>query len=211
MASVNDLTSAATAGARPGLSGIGSTELAALITAASEAITKWLGYPLYRRTAVTETCIGGAQRLFLKAGAIQSLTSVVCFGDTWDADDYALEDDIKGVIRSNVSAFPFTGRRGPGVSEAPLFRDDTGDIIVIHSCGWVTPGQVALDGALTRDLPQALEEACILTLLAWPRGRDVNVVSESLGDGSRSYGSGTKSLVPLAARTMISEYRKHVR
>ncbi len=210
MATAKDLTTTATAGARPGLTGIGSTELAALITAASEAIADHLGYQLHRRTGVVETCVGGGRRLFLKAGAIQSIASLVCYEDTWDTGDYALEDDIKGVIRSNARPFPFTGRRGPGVSEAPLFRDDTGDITVTLACGWITPGQVALDGSLTRDLPQVLEEACILALRGWVRS-DPNITSQAVGDASIGYGAAGRQSLPLVVAGLLKRYRKHAR
>lgn len=154
-------------------------------------------------------------RLFLQAGAIHEVDSITCYGEEREASTYRVEDSIKGILLAYRTPWPFTGQTAGGVSEAPTFREDTGDIVATFSAGWVTPGQVALDGELVRDLPQVFEEACITTVTAWYRekGKNPNVASQSTGNASISFASGGtgRDALPLAARTMVGRYRKHVR
>lgn len=216
MASEVDLTTAAAAAARLGISA-SDAALPGLITAASEALANHLGYQLQRRTGAEETCTGGGMRLFLRAGAIQSITSIACYGAERDADTYTLEDDVKGIILSYREQWPFTGRSGGGVSQAPTFRENTGDIVVTFTAGWVTPGQVALNGALTRTLPQSLEEACLVVVTAWYReaGKNPNVTSMTTGNASIGFGGdsirGGRAALPLNAKALSARYRKNVR
>jgi hypothetical protein len=217
MAAEEDLTTAAAAAARLGVSS-GDAALPGLITAASEALADWLGFPLHRRTGLQETCAGGGQRLFLRAGAVQSITSITCYGTTREASTYRLEDDgLKGVVLALRTPWPFTGKTGGGVSQAATFREDTGDITVSFTAGWVTPGQVALNGALTRDLPAVFEQACITAVTAWysEKGLNPNITSQTVGNASIGFGGdsirGGRAALPLNALQLVRRYRKHVR
>lgn len=216
MAAEQDLTTAATAAGRLGISDADES-LPALITAASEALADWVGYTLYRQTGVEETCPGGGRRLFLAAGAVQSITSITSYETARDADSYRLEDGVKGIILALGQPWAFTGRTGGGVSQAQTFREDTGDIIVTFTCGWVTPGQVALDGTKTRDLPEVIEQAALEVVTAWYRrkGQDSGITSMSTGDASVDWGGdslqGGRAPLPLSARALLKRYRKHVR
>jgi hypothetical protein len=210
MASEEDLTTAAVAATRLGLAA-DDAGLPGLITAASEALANVVGYPLHLREELVESCVGGGQRLFLKAGAIRVVDMVVCYGAEREPSTFTVEDEVKGVLLSFRGPWPFTGRTGGGVSEGPVFREDTGDVLVSFSAGWVTPGQAALDGTLTRDLPALMEEACLLTLQAWPRAGNPNIRSRATGNASVSYGDGVDRGVPPAARALVARYVKHVR
>lgn len=216
MASEVDLTTAEAAAARLGISA-GDAALPGLITAASELLANHLGYQLHRRTGIEEACRGGGMRLFLKAGAVQSIASITCYGQVRDVATYVLEDDVKGVVLAYSIPWPFTGRTGGGVAEAPTFRENTGNIVVSFTAGWVTPGQVALNGALTRTLPQSLEEACLVVVTAWYReaGKNPNVTSMTTGNASIGFGGdsirGGRAALPLNAQAMVARYRKHVR
>ncbi|WP_224364222.1 hypothetical protein [Hyalangium versicolor] len=212
MPSLLDLTTVAKAANRLDV-GAEEGELPDLVTAASEALADWLGYPLHRREGVVETCAGGAQRLFLRSGAVQAVASVSVFGQQRPTNTYRLEDGVKGILLSLREPWPFTGRTGGGVSQSPLQREDTGEIAVTFSAGWVTPGQVELESTRVRDLPQVLEQAALLTVTAWYRrkGDDPDEVSVSLGDASTSYGSGRAAALPTSARALVARYRKHGR
>jgi hypothetical protein len=212
MAAEEDLTTAATAAARLGVSAADSA-LPGLVTAASVALADWVGYPLHRRTGVEETCQGGAWRLFLRAGAVQSVISISCYGSERAADSYRLEDGVKGIILALGEPWPFTGRTGGGVAQAPTFREDTGDIAATITCGWVTPGQVALNGALMRDLPHPVEQAALEVVTAWysGKGRDSRIASMSTGAASVSWAGGEAAPLPMAAKALLKRYRKHVR
>jgi hypothetical protein len=214
MASAVDLTTAATAAARLGVAA-GDAALPGLITASSEAIAEAMGYPLLRRAGVAETVRGGGMRLKLAAGAVQSITSISCYGAEREVGTYTLEDGIKGIVLAFSQPWPFTGRTGGGVSQAPTFREDTGNITVTVTAGWVTPGQVVLDATKTRDLPHSIEQACIIVVTAWylERGKNPNVTSQSTGNAAISFdaGHGGRVALPLNALQLLRRYRKHVR
>jgi len=193
-----------------------------IITAASELLADWVGYPVHRRTGVVETCAGGASRLFLRSGSVRSVASITVFGAEREPSTWVVEDAVKGIILARREPWPFTGRTGGGVSEAPMYREDTGDIVVTFDAGWVTPGQVELAKAenpastLKSDLPAAFRQAALTTLTALflDSGQHPNVTSMSLGGASIGFADSTQGgrpAVPLAARTMVARYRKHGR
>jgi hypothetical protein len=197
--------------------------LAELITTASELLADWVGYPLHRRTGVVETCAGGAPRLFLRSGGVRSVASVTVFGRERAASTWVVEDAVKGILLARGEPWPFTGRTGGGVSQAPMYREDTGDIIVTFDVGWVTPGQVELAKAedststLKSDVPASLQQAALTTLTALflDAGQNPNATSMSLGSGSIGFGAdsirGGRPAIPLNARAMVARYRKHSR
>jgi hypothetical protein len=121
------------------------------------------------------------------------------------------------VVLALRQPWAFTGRTGGGVSQAPTFREDTGDIVVTFTAGWVTPGQVALDGTKTRDLPATLEQACLTVVTAWytEKGQNPNITSQSVGNASIGFGGdslrGGRAALPLNAQQLARRYRKHVR
>ena len=79
MPSALDLTLAATAADELGVAS--SSSLESLITRASVAVASYLGYPLQRREALTESVASqGGPYLFLRAGAIQSVASRTSYG-----------------------------------------------------------------------------------------------------------------------------------
>lgn len=214
MASEVDLTTVATAAEALRVPS-GTPDLARLITTASELLATWVGYPLHRRLGVVETCAGGAPRLFLRSGAVRSVASVMVFGEERPADTWVVEDAVKGVLLARGCTWPFTGRTGGGVSQAPVFREDTGDIAVTFDAGWVTPGQVVLAQAatpptnLTRDLPMAFEQACLVTLTAMLQGagQNPNVSALSLGSGSLTFRDSAEAALPTQARSLVARYR----
>lgn len=193
--------------------------LAELITTASELLADWVGYPVHRRTGVVETCAGGAPHLFLRSGGVRSVASVTVFGRERDASTWVVEDAVKGILRARGEPWPFTGRTGGGVSQAPMYREDTGDIAVTFDAGWVTPGQVELAKAedatstLTSDLPASFQQAALVavTALFQGAGQNPNVQAMSLGSGSLTFRDSAEASLPTLVRSLVKRYRKHSR
>ncbi|MFY0567069.1 hypothetical protein ACN28E_24970 [Archangium lansingense] len=196
-----------------------SAGLADLITTASELLAEWVGYPLHLRTGVVETCAGGAPHLFLRSGGVRSVASITVFGVARAPSTWVVEDAVKGILRAQGEPWPFTGRTGGGVSQAPMYREDTGDIIVTFDAGWVTPGQVELAKAadpastLTSDLPAAFQQAALVavTALFQGSGQNPNVQALSLGSGSITFRDSAEASLPTLARSLVRRYRKHSR
>lgn len=217
MPNAKDMTTAATAAGRVGASAE-DAELAALITAASSALSTYLGYPVERREAVEETVPAqGGRYLWLESGALQSVAAVKVGGAEVDASLYAV-DGRDGARKGRLVArgsyrFPFTGRWTEGVSATPFQALDTGEVTVTFSSGWKTPGQVALGTYPSSDLPEELEQACLEVVSAWwaRRGQDAAITSLATGDASVSWGGspeGGRVPLPLSARALAAPYRR---
>ncbi|MFP2897565.1 hypothetical protein [Corallococcus sp. 4LFB] len=195
------------------------TTLAFLLTAASEALANYVGYPLHRRTGVVESVASqGGRYLFLAAGAVREVERVEVCGVEVPAVHYALEVGTSGVSMGRVvsrgAPWPFTGEYSPGVSPTPQQAVDTGEVLVTFTSGWVTPGQAALDPALTVDLPTVIQLAARIVVTAYSHrdGMDWDVTSESIGGTSIGYGAdsmrGGRPAIPLAALALVDRYRK---
>lgn len=199
-------------------------QLPALITAASRALSSWMGYEAHLREAVEETVPSeGGLRLFLRAGAVRRLVRITVNGTEVPASDYVLESPKLGRILRRSCRWPFTGEWTEGVAPMPHTSHDTGAIVVTYDAGWRTPGQVALaletdpSSTLESDLPAELEEALLFTVTGWYRrlGMDLDVTTKSLGGASVSWGAdslrGGKPSIPLMAEQLAAPYRKSIR
>jgi hypothetical protein len=223
MPSELDMTTAARAAARLSVSA-SEAELPVLITAASSALARYLGYPAHRRVGAVETVPGlGGVHLFLRAGAVQAIASITVNGTTLESTRYALDGEqgarMGRLVARQGYRWPFTGEASGGVSSTPYYSYDTGEIECTFTAGWVTPGQVALAAAespprtLTSDMPAELEQAVLEVVTAWHsgKGRDTRVASMSTGDASVSWGGGELPPLPAMARLLAEPYRKPVR
>ncbi|WNG57392.1 hypothetical protein F0U59_23465 [Archangium gephyra] len=196
-----------------------TTGLAELITTASELLADHVGYPVHRRLGVVETCAGGAPHLFLRSGGVRSVSSVTVFGEERAASTWVVDDAVKGILLARGAPWPFTGRTGGGVSQAPMYREDTGEIVVTFDAGWVTPGQVELAKAedpastLESDLPAVFQQAALVavTALFQGSGQNPNVQAMSLGSGSITFRDSAEASLPTLARSLVRRYRKHAR
>jgi hypothetical protein len=213
-----DMTTAAVAGGRVGVSSSDAT-LQALITAASSALAQYLGYTAQRREGVQETAPArGGRYLWLESGAIQSVTSISVGGTTVDASLYALDGEDgkrKGrLVARGTYSWPFTGTWTGGISSSPYSAHDTGTVLVTFTSGWKTPGQVALTTYVSSDMPEELEQACLEVVTAWwaRNGQDAGITSISTGDASVGWGGdslqGGRMPLPLSARLLAAPYRK---
>lgn len=219
MPSPYDLTTLEAAATRLKVS-TADVELPSLITAASRAVSRHVGYELHRREGLTESVAGhGGRYLFLRAGAVQSVQRVEECGAEVPPDAYRLESPLMGRIARRRGCWPFTGRTSGGISNTPLQAEATGELVVTYTAGWVTPGQVALareaDAAstLVSDLEPDIAEAALITVTAWYRrkGRDADVASVGLGDSSQSFAGTGPLAVPTLAQGLLAPYRKPTR
>lgn len=185
-----------------------------LLTAASEFLAAWVGYPLHRRLGVVESVVGsGGPYLWLRAGAVRQVHQVEVRGVVRPPSTYALESALLGRLVARGEPWPFTGRYSGGVSSTPLYAEDTGEVLVTLDAGWVTPGQAALDSSLVVDLPASLQLAAVevVTAAASRDGQSGDVVSESIGNASVSYAAGEgggRMALPLSARQLAAPYRR---
>lgn len=215
MAVARDLTTTTTVAAQLGVSAA-DARLPHLITTASERLAAWLGYAVERRTITDEDCTGGGPLLKL-AAPVQAITTVKEYETTLAATDYVLEADARsklGWIRRRNGRWLATGRASGGASDAVLYREPTGDLLVTYTAGWWTPGQEALSLG-TRDMPAALEEACLLfveTILK-RRGQDGAVTSMSSGMAAVSFAveEGGRAGIPRAVLDVAGPYRMYQR
>ncbi|WP_426750180.1 hypothetical protein [Myxococcus sp. Y35] len=188
--------------------------LGLFITAASEAVAAYVGYPLHRRLGVVESVAStGGPYLWLAGGAVRQVVRVEVRGVELDAESYALESALMGRLVARSSRWPFTGTWSAGVSPTPLEARDTGEVVVTYDAGWVTPGQAALDGTLQVDLPAAIQLAGVEAVMAALSrdGKPGDVASENIGGTSMSYFAGEgggRAALPSTARQMLTPYRR---
>ncbi|GHG79669.1 hypothetical protein [Comamonas sp. JC664] len=191
--------------------------LGLFITAISESLAAYVGYPLLRRQGVVETVAGtGAPHLWLSGGAVRQVVRVEVRGVELEPDAYALESSLMGRLVARRHRWPFTGTWSPGVSSTPMEAQDTGEVRVTYDAGWVTPGQAALDETLVVDLPASIQlaavEACTAALSR--DGKPGDVASESIGGTSMSYFAGPdggRVAFPATALQLLGPYRKRRR
>ncbi|WAM28514.1 hypothetical protein [Myxococcus sp. NMCA1] len=194
--------------------GVETERLALFITAASEAVASYVGYPLHRRLGMVESVAGtGGPYLWLAGGAVRQVVRVDVRGVEVDAASYAVESALMGRLVARSSRWPFTGSWTTGVSSTPLEARDTGEVVVTYDAGWVTPGQAALDSSLQVDLPAAIQLAAVesVTAALSRDGKPGDVASENIGGTSMSYFAGEgggRAALPSTARQMLTPYRR---
>lgn len=188
------------------------------VTAASRAIARYCGRP-FERATVTEYPAGyGRPLLLLDRAPIISIASVTEGGAAVDAAGFeslgAMADAGLALRRGGVwmDTGAYTGR----ITYAPADNVGRSDgIVVTYTAGYVTPGQKALNAALTVTLPEDVQEAAIISAADFYRRQrqDANVASESLGDWSVSYagtntanGRGVDAL-PTVAVLLLAPFR----
>lgn len=219
MPSPLDLITTATAASFLGCDA-SDARLPLLITAASESIRDFVGYEVQRRTGVVETVVGqGGPHLFLRAGAVTAVASITVDGEEVPVEEYALDGaapdgaHTMGRIVRRCGAWPFTGDDSEGVHPTPQRARDTGAIVVTFDAGWVTPGQAALDGALTINLPATFQLAALETVTSAFSGvgQDANVASISMGPSSISFGPDGRLPLPKPAQVRLKPKVKPTR
>lgn len=205
---------------------LGVTADAALqraVTAASRAAAVYCGRDFFRSPEIVEYPAGfGTPNLLLERAPILAVESVSVFGLELDASEYTFEGQLgaAGMLLRRRGVWPRTARDTGLITEgASNFQGQSGTlgVTVTYSGGFVTPGQKALDNALTVTLPEDVQEAAILAAVAFyrRRGVDPGIASEALGDWSVSYRgpneligvSGGGGGLPDASRALLNPYR----
>ncbi|NTX59560.1 hypothetical protein HUA74_02685 [Myxococcus sp. CA051A] len=188
--------------------------LGLIITAVSEAVARYVGYPLHRRLGVVETAVGsGGVYLWLRSGAVRQIHRVEVRGEERDAGTYALESPTLGRLLARGQPWPFTGEWTQGVSPTPLEARDTGELLVTYDAGWGTPGQHVLEESLVVDLPASIQLAAVEVVVATVSrdGKPGDVASENIGATSMSYFAGEdggRTALPSTARQLLAPYRR---
>lgn len=212
-ASASDLCLAATVAADLGIASDATVERC--VTAASKAIARHCGRTFERSASLTEYVESfGTRFLLLDRPPILSIASVVEFGSTVDPDDYqSIGKNADGglvfhLTRTWRSTQYDTVGAVVAIPAGSSPQSGDGGITVVYSGGYVTPGQKAIDSALTVTVPEDLQEAAaiVATALYRRRGLDQNIAAESLGDWSVSYRAALPMLVSPEVEALVAPY-----
>lgn len=203
-----DLTTPETAADELGLAAA-DAKLTRAISAASAAISRYIGRRLHYSESFVESLPGcvGRVRLLLGLVPVRDIATVE-LPDIGVVTDWRLEDKDLGFLY-RTAGWPFTGLVRSGLLyDAPAVGTELASIIVTYSGGWVTPAQAAAEGwsGPERDLPFDLEEACLQAVAGIYRGAgvDKSIASESLGDYSVAYRTAP-SLAGILPDTVLAQ------
>lgn len=213
MANAIDLTLASTVAGDLGVTADATIDR--LVTAASRAIARYCDRTFEKGTAIVEYPPGYRRPLLaLTRTPIISIASIVELGATVDPSVYEVYSADAGLVLRKDGVWALTARAGGRISETVdqhLSEIGVNGITVTYDGGYVTPGQKALNGALTVTLPEDIQEAANITAsqLYRSRGIDALVQSESLGDWSVAYferkASG-QDVIPGIAKALLAPY-----
>lgn len=164
------------------------TRIATLLPQASAAIAAHC-HRVFGRETVTETWRAvRAEVLILSRIPVQAIAKVVEDGVELGEDDYEC-DPGAGLLYRLCG-----GQRRPWGARS---------VVVTYDAGWRLPGQD------DRDLPEDVERACVLTVLAWykAQGRDPMLRSEQSQDvGSQSWiATADMSVLPPQAISVLED------
>ena len=220
MALDSDLTTAQTVADELGV-GVGELRLPRLISAASEAIRRYLNRPRVHYSAAFVEVVTphlATPRLVLGLCPVGAIASVVLAdGTVVTASDYSVEDSDAGFLYRSTG-WTWSGLLRAGLLYAdPAVGTEKPAITVTYAGGWVTPVQAVSAGWVgpARSLPYDLEEACVQTVVSLYRkgGADQTIASEALGDYSVSYrtpniGVGAGGIMPDSVLAILDSYRR---
>lgn len=209
----SDLTLPATVATEIGVTA-GDARLPRLVSAASDAIARYLSRRLHYGAAITEKVPAfGRPRLLLDVTPIVSVASVT-LSDGTVVTDFTRENDEAGFLYRRA-CWASTGLSRGGLPPQNDLAPGTEEpsITVVYAGGWVTPAQAAAPTSPpTRTLPYDLEEAAIQTVSGLYRGngRDPSVASEGLGDYSVSYRGeiSPAGIIPPNIIGLLEKYRR---
>ena len=174
--------------------------LTRLIAAATDAIQEYVGH-VYAKQTYTETVSGtGHPILMLTNVPIVGVPLVI--SDSSPVTDFEVRDALVGTLYRKTG---WAHGEWVGWYTEPRRIPGTGDLnfSVEYEAGYVMPTEE------DRDLPAAIEQACIETVVAWykRRSRDTGVKSKKVGDLNISYGDGGEESslsIPASARALLS-------
>ena len=199
-ASVTALTELATIKESLGISvGTFDALLTRLILAATNAIEDYVGHVFAKQT-YTETVAGSAHPVLL-------LTHVPIVGtpeitsENSPITDFEVRDREVGSLYRTVG-WAISGWVGWGAEPHRIQGTEDLNFSVVYEAGYVMPSEQS------RDLPTAVEQACIETVVAWYKRapRDPNVKSKKVGDLNITYSDAAVDAlaIPASARALLS-------
>lgn len=209
-ASVVDLCLSATVASDLGVADDAKMQRA--VTAASRAVARYCGRP-FERATVTEYPPGyGRQLLLLDRAPIISIASITEAGVLVDSTQYESigPNAEAGLVLRKSGVWLNTATSSGRVTFSPDINvGRTDGIVAAYTAGFITPGQRALDNALTVTLPEDVQEVAALVAAGLYRRRavDPTLASESLGDWSVSYRAALPSLVLPEVESVLAPYR----
>jgi hypothetical protein len=176
-----------------------------LINEASGSIARRVGRQLHRASVVEKLRPNGLPRLILRETPLVSITSIVLDGETIGATTYAIEDADLGFVHLDEP---------PSCNDLLLYGSIAQDmvpgsgkrsLVVTYVAGYVAPGQASAGPpAVVRDLPEEIEEACIICVAqAWRLFKSGYAKSEVpfIGGGAGIWGD-----IPDVARCKLEPY-----
>ena len=173
--------------------------LTRLILAATNAIEDYTGH-IFAKQTYTETVAGSAHPVLL-------LTHVPIVGtpqvisDNSPITDFEVRDRDVGSLYRKVG-WAISGWIGWGAEPHRIQGTEDLNFSVVYEAGYVMPSEQ------NRDLPAAVEQACVETVVAWykRKGRDPSVKSKKVGDLNLIYNDGALDAlaIPASARALLS-------
>ncbi len=175
-----------------------------LINSVSRAFWREAGRALHYEAEIVERVPGyGVFRLRMKRRPVASVTEIVRIDiegsdlEVLDPTTYEIEDADKGFLYRE-GGFGDTAQRGVSIDGAPISGSERASIKVTYTGGFVTPNQHTGTPPFVRDLPEDIEEAVLMSVVAnWHRkGQNQQATSESNDNVHTSWGRKFGLLLP---------------
>ena len=173
--------------------------LTRLILAATNAIEDYVGH-VYAKQTYTETVAGSGHPVLL-------LTNVPIVGtpavtaDNSPITDFEVQDRAVGSLY-RLAGWAISGWIGWGAEPRHIPGTEGLNFSVVYEAGYVMPSEQ------NRDLPAAVEQACVETVVAWYKRapRDPSVKSKKVGDLNITYSDKAVDAlaIPASARALLS-------
>lgn len=186
--------------------------LNSLLSAASQIVEKYVGYPL-RRMGYSETVAGyDTNRLMVSRTPVQSVSAIWHLPENSQVttDSYYLDNPDAGIIHRDLG-FYWTAGIAYDLDSHVIPNSETRVFQVDYTAGYVLSGSTT-----TYDImPTSIERATLDTAVSFYRaiGADPLVESQSIGDLSVTYarqgGEGSYTVTALG-QALLQPYRRIV-
>ncbi len=182
------------------------------INSASTTIETFCNRKFYYEVDIEEYIKGyGDPRLKVNRPPLTAIDSITYDGSTVDSSSYEIEGSgDTGFIRHETSTWLWTLNTSTYIVPSPIVGTERPNYLVTYTGGYITPQQDNDDGALTRNLPYDLEDACI-QLVSYryrAKGRDPTIKSEKLLSASITYQDVGTTALPDSVQDLLTPYRE---